>query len=769
MALIVFDDPRRYDFAVRFLERPSGNLFGSTCRGDELSVEVEHPAVAHLLQRLGDGQGTVLPYIRQQGEDAWIIVGQSRLELDRTLLHAGRFVLPTYAEFSSGSGVPILHAFDPAGTPFQRCGAALYSVGYYSWRSPSAYRERILQRLRQWVTLESQCPSPAIPLTATYRGLYERFQSALAAWDWPSAEACLSQLQQHNLTTADNLAFLQVQALAQQQQWSAIWQRPDYETVARLRMPRTVRAALLTAFHSAILLPKEQQGHWHEAFAAFRDNRPRLGSLLTSRLGLTGDPIDRVFAYEAAFAGDRARLQVFQSEARETETQRCLAFLLEHIPAFESSPPAQTPRQRSIVALADRDYDAAITAAQQVAEREDRAILLLDIAFHSGDRVYADSALLNFWDLPIELQLALRQTNMQIAYFIRALEDLSHVSSPPPIQEWLLWFERALAKPGAQELLVAVEYLKETSDERYWTEVRIRQLAEVLLEFVLNAPVRVQPYARGVMDHFMDYFLQDPLFPRSIDAYAEVYEALYLGLFERREINTTSSLALLRLADAKLRRRPLDHEVACSNLMEWFRVPIPALEGCVLEAFDLLAEYGAPGGRLVGWYREWVSYLLELPSPRDRASLEAWLAYGEWIQPGTDLLSHLRKALASSTERDTDDPITALPAGYRIAIFTLRFASAARARQALLGRNAQIDVQICGEIDLNEQVKALARNNDMAIVVATCITHALTYGIGPYLQRDPVYPASSGSTSIVRAVEDQLRRSGTPQLAIATR
>jgi hypothetical protein len=43
----------------------------------------------------------------------------------------------------------------------------------------------------------------------------------------------------------------------------------------------------------------------------------------------------------------------------------------------------------------------------------------------------------------------------------------------------------------------------------------------------------------------------------------------------------------------------------------------------------------------------------------------------------------------------------------------------------------------------------------MVVVVTTCITHALTYGIGPYL-REPVYPQSSGSTSILRAIEGRL-------------
>ncbi len=44
----------------------------------------------------------------------------------------------------------------------------------------------------------------------------------------------------------------------------------------------------------------------------------------------------------------------------------------------------------------------------------------------------------------------------------------------------------------------------------------------------------------------------------------------------------------------------------------------------------------------------------------------------------------------------------------------------------------------------------------MVVIVTGCVKHALTYGIGPYL-RDPIYPASVGSTSILRAIEDRAR------------
>ncbi|HWE61992.1 MAG TPA: hypothetical protein VHB98_09785, partial [Chloroflexota bacterium] len=140
------------------------------------------------------------------------------------------------------------------------------------------------------------------------------------------------------------------------------------------------------------------------------------------------------------------------------------------------------------------------------------------------------------------------------------------------------------------------------------------------------------------MQHLVNYFLQDQDFPRDSESYRDLYEGLYLGLYECKEINRITSKALLRLAEARLERMPQACERVWHDLRAWFSTPVPVLEEAVLEAFDLLAEYGLPGGALSEWYREWLTPLLALPRDRDPSSLAAWRLFGEWIQPGADLL-----------------------------------------------------------------------------------------------------------------------------------
>jgi hypothetical protein len=174
-----------------------------------------------------------------------------------------------------------------------------------------------------------------------------------------------------------------------------------------------------------------------------------------------------------------------------------------------------------------------------------------------------------------------------------------------------------------------------------------------------------------------------------------------------------------------------------------------------LETLDLLAAYGAQGPALGSWLRSWAESVLAAPRPPDRVTLEGWLAFATWAQPGTDLLDDLQARLAAPEDNE-DDPISQLPTGYSIGIFTLRPDSAARAGELIRRRNPGVQIRLCDDTVLTDQARALAQNADMCVVVTTCITHALTYGIRPYLNA-PVYPQSNGATSIVRAIIERAR------------
>lgn len=718
----------------------------------------------------------VFPYVGR-GSHAWIITGQTRRELDLTLAQVSRFVVPTYAEFATSNRLPQLKPFKKDGNRLQQLGAELYPAGYYSWRSPVKHFDIILRRLQMWMSLEEECPSFQVEQHPTYRSLHDIFDAALAAGNWQEAQQCLQEMQQLHLITADNVAFLQVQLLAQQQRWSDIWRRPDFTNVARMRMPRAVRAALLTAFHSSVLLPLEQQERWEAALDAFKQSRSALGLLLTGRFGLTQASVVQVYAYQAAVDKDRDSLAQLCGISAAKEVEVCIEQLQQLVGISQAMPDISliddtatgtSFLRQARLALTDLDYDTAIRFAREVTPLTERAVLLMHIAFHSSDVPVAEEALLSYWELLTEEQSRLEKQYGFLHLYLKYLLEITQYRSPDPllltvpssplIKDWLEWFDLAEADPDNSELMASLDRLAVSTDNRYWDQEKVKILSDKLLSFIVEPRFSPHVYTKTVIQKLVDFFLQDADFPRGEDAYSNLYETLYMGLLEKQEANRTSGFALLRLAEALLQRSPKQRDRLCENFIDWCKTPIPALENWALEVFDLLAEYGLAPGLLVTWYREWVSHLLHLPSSRERANLETWLIFGQWIQPGPDLLNRLKQALTVVTEKDSDNPVANLPDGYRISIFSLRESSTVRAKQLLLERNKNLDIRICLEKDLNTQAKALAQNSDLVVLVTTCISHALTYGIGPYLKKDPVYPQSNGSTSLVRAVEEYIMR-----------
>lgn len=285
-----------------------------------------------------------------------------------------------------------------------------------------------------------------------------------------------------------------------------------------------------------------------------------------------------------------------------------------------------------------------------------------------------------------------------------------------------------------------------------------RRPLERLLLFVTDPEYITRPYARNAIQNLINLFLQDSGFPRSDDVYDSLYETLYLGVLETHTPNITTSMLVFRLISALLSNKPERCHSIWQNLSSWFQEPVPALETSVQEIFELLIDYGLPGNVLTEWYRRWVEYLVSLPTSRDRVILETWLAFGKWMQTVPNLVSRLQERLTDSIEQDWENPIEKLPDGYRIGIFSLRESSAQRVKLLLEARNNSLDVRICTEKVLNERAKAIAQNADLVVVAWTCLSHAMSYGIEPFLKNKPVFPQSGGSTSMVRAIEERVKQ-----------
>ena len=143
MTLITFPDADRFQFCVAIV-KPGTNLFAATqLYPDRHAVEVDHPILGHLLERLAAGQPIVLPYANAiKGQRHWLLAATGARDLDRLLRRVTTFVVPTYARFAGSPNLPQRQAFRNDGPPLQRLGAKLYPAGYYGLRARPASPKR---------------------------------------------------------------------------------------------------------------------------------------------------------------------------------------------------------------------------------------------------------------------------------------------------------------------------------------------------------------------------------------------------------------------------------------------------------------------------------------------------------------------------------------------------------------------------------------------------------------------------------------------------
>jgi hypothetical protein len=746
---IIFPSQGQYDLARAIVAHGPAPVPDSA--PGALSLHVSDPNLALLLQRLADGVATVLPLF-DSSCDRWLVAAAVHHTAERALAHISRFLLPSYGALPGNAQFAGYRAFADTNSPLPAAASAVGYNGYFELRTPSAQRMTVLRRLGLWAKLEAVAPSLAQKRSPLYVDLFAEYQSAVAAANWAGAEKVLADMQHLHLCTFDNLQFLRIELLAHRGDWHAIWSDGAFSAVAARPAPRAVRAAMLAAFHQSELLLAEQAGDYNAVLASLHAVRPRLGMLLTGRFDIAHSAVIRVFAYQAAATHDRDALEDLLARTPLDESaQTVLTALRDRFPR----PPQLTlsPTERLYQALRQRNYDAAVRAAGEIDDRIERVLALVRIAFRHADA--ASTAIAAYDILTPEEREQLEDEEPLTDIYLNRLLNLAP-QPQAPIRAWPDWFDQLAINPNDAGLEDAVDLLRKEMDDRSWSPDILRATRQRLETiFFENDALLTSHRVQRALTAITDQLLGDTQFPYDDDAYTGLYDMLLDCLVLRHEANETEGRKLLRLMDARLRRQPDHVTTSASDLRGWFAHPSLALESLVLDGFDLLINYGAQRQTIFDLYRKWLDHLLDLPSTVawERTSQEVWLSIGEWLQPGDDLLRPLRQRLTVIVAAEVQDPLTRLPTGYKIAIFTLNPSAANRAAQIIQRRNPHVHLQINSDTVLTAAASTLASRADIAVIVSSCLTHALFYGIKPYLQRDPVYPSFQGAASIMRELE----------------
>lgn len=255
----------------------------------------EAPPRGHPLERtVGaflSGRPGSLPYFKDERVH-WITVAPTPEELRAAIDSVEAWVLNSFAwdngletSVRGGLGQMILGVSPP---------------GYFRWTCPRATLETVCAKLEALQRLEERRPAAKAQETPSLVELRQRFVTALLAGAQDAAEECLRLIDRDKLDTAANALFMRIRLLAHFREWHALAALPQLPELGRMRVPHSVRVALVQAVHFEHLAMLEAEQGANAAAAAYgRTAHEVVGGHLLACSPADGLEVKRCLAYRA--------------------------------------------------------------------------------------------------------------------------------------------------------------------------------------------------------------------------------------------------------------------------------------------------------------------------------------------------------------------------------------------------------------------------------------------------------------------------------------
>ncbi len=750
MVEIQFSSPSKFAFVQRLL-KASKAVNSSTDNDTELVCVVDDAVIGELLIRLNAGLPTILPVVSDK-YDEWVVIATSQIDLDQTLQQMNRFLLPTFGIYPQNNNFPRLETFDnPSPDLFDK---------YYSWYTPHNLRRQIMTSIALWLNVMKQAPRLDQLLPPTFKDLYRQFRLAITSYNWVKAEQIIDQLHHNSLTPSHNIAFLKIELFAQQEDYERIWKDEDLKkwVFHSVPIPRRVQVALLKAFHHQLLLHDEQSQRYDAVIATFRKEQASLGKLLISRQDIIDDVVVRVFGYLAVID------ETIESLATLTEIKTLNAetvALLSELQKFIKPTIPKAPLERYQDLLNDGKYETAYEVANSIENKIEKFSALIISAAFLEQEVNAREVLQSYENLDLSDQ----QVIVRAPYTKLALKQLRQLvpNVPDTYTDWLMWFDAMFQGVDSETLNRSLDSLEQNSDKEYWTLNRAEKLWGFLgvMSFdPKSAPLEDQKMMHQsffvrAMDWLINQFVvEDHEFPREQSIFGDLYSSFFEYMLYAMSPREENADKVFRLADDYIVRNPGKNLTITKSLFRWLSSPRSEIGALALETFELSIQHGVGKEYLYDIYREWVEKLIDSPVHYDLSTLEVWNSLGQWFGENAGYLINKIQDRIDLTKLKITDPITLLPAGYHIVIYTLDETSAKRVENLLLERHPSLKIDLYTEKSVTDRMKLLTQNADMHVIVWRCMKHNVYYKIKSYVN-DPVLPISRGSSSILGAIEDK--------------
>jgi hypothetical protein len=588
------------------------------------------------------------------------------------------------------------------------------------------------------------------------------YHMALRAGDRSAADRHLRTLEAGFRLDPVNLLYLRVQAHAEFGEWEALLALPELGDLLALRRPVAVTQALLTAVYRTRLAQFESPENLQAAVAAFRSEiYPRYASLFTSRAGLREVDAQKLFVLFAV-AGPAPSVELRDQILAELSHGRSGTDFVRRLGGL--LPASATPVQASEPALARAEraahhgqYDEAFGIAVGLPASLDRARVLLDSAYGLGSIDAAKVALEALGDLDHDGRASVLADRRRKDAHSWLLAQAPSAGADPDGAirlpgNWFEWLEAIDAHPNwSQAAQFARRGAAEWAFDNFLNDDRgPTEFARRLSAGCASEPVKL------ALPHLLDFFQSDPSWPRR--ELAPVYQSMVEILVFTAGIGDEDLTVFHQLAEAVLSLGDGVHSYAT----------------LVGYAQDLLRDYSA--ATRIDWALDMLDLFIaaECPAPDLRVSFAVAVAGAlqkysrrvsttqrDFFADLCDELGHRELIPQRTGVVDADyaeqqaDPLTRL--GRRsVAVYTLTESAGQRFAEVLERRCPSVVVETNHDYVATDQLRHLARNADIFVMVTGSAKHAATLFIQSQRPADRALlrPAGKGSASMLRAVRE---------------
>ncbi|SMP32037.1 hypothetical protein SAMN06265361_10883 [Laceyella tengchongensis] len=711
-----------------------------------------------MLDRFMEDKTVVFPFPKS-GMIHWLICNK-----DRHRLHRDYKEIYSFIKVFCTDDICFRH-FNPE-YRIGKLGKDLFTDGYFLLKSVNQEADNIWKMLGLWMQLDERRPADQLEKTERSAfALRSEFQQYLALENWIEAERTLEEIRQGYYVSDENYIFLRIQFWTHQRKWEKIWYSKDFELIAAMEtIPLQIRCSLLSAFYYVILAPAEIEERYEEAYQKFQQHRFRLGNLLYTSLGLDEEIYLRIFAHEAFLNGDRNRLENLMQKANDLTTKELLQYFVsqisvDSIEAEIKVEPELEGEELALYYIKEKRYDDAYNSLKDCSPTPKVAELLCRLAVVTEAKQVYSSAYEVYKQLSEDEQVELEQnpdSKPQVMLVKQWKEGLKSQVEQPTNETWNYWFQSFLSGELSEDKLgERLKRIDELNSAFDWSPSMLTDLTEVLTSIAIE---ELTPSKRILLEKALPFFVSDFLLqhqfpnPQAQDVYD--YTVELMKIHSKRNRNNTE--LLLKLMEGMLLLEVTLVNNLWNSAKYWFNInPTKALLSQVLVALELFEEYGLSHDELRALWGRWTGSIGEGIRTIYHTDLVSWWEFGRIISGDEYLLHMIEEAIKTmSTDEETD--VISQQDSLIVTIFTLRPQTAKRAIERLQLRNEKIKYRICADETLTDQAKIYAKSSDINIVVTTCLTHALFYGIQRYLNKT-VYPKSSGTTGIINAFEDYLQ------------